>query len=202
MDQRVCVKGPAAVGGPERIEWRRSFPSRSLAALAWYAVVAVLLVAASRLLFGGEPRTLNSGEHNPLADIPMWTEVLVGVGSVPFVLAVIRRPRVGANHFALTVRPGWVRTLVLPWSRVAEVTTADVAGERYLLVRCRAGLDSMGDSPKWVDQSVLRAIAREGPKKAKRFDLAVRLRDFTPAVDGQMTALAAFAPDHVLIATS
>ena len=190
------------MGGPERIEWRRSVPTRSLAALAWYAVVAVLLVAASLLLFGGERPTLDTGEHNPLADIPMWTEVLVGVGGVPFVLAVVRRPRVGANHFALTVRPGWVRTLVLPWSRVAEVTTADVAGERYLLVRCRAGLDSMGDSPKWVDQSVLRAIAREGSKKAKRFDLAVRLRDFTPAVDGQMTALAAFAPDHVLIATS
>ena len=57
------------------------------------------------------------------------------VGAIPFVLAVVRRPRVGANHFALTVRPGWVRTLVLPWSRVAEVTTADIAGERYLLVR-------------------------------------------------------------------
>jgi hypothetical protein len=201
MDQRVCVKGPA-VGGPERIEWRRSFPSRSLAALAWYAVVAALIVAAALLLFGSEQPTLDTGERNPLADIPMWTEVLVGLGAVPFVLAVIRRPRVGANHFALTVRPGWVRTLVLPWSHVAEVTTAEVAGERYLLVRCRTGLDRMGDSPHWVDQAVLRAMARERSKKAKRFDLAVRLRDFTPAVDGQMTALAAFAPDHVLIANA
>ena len=188
------------MAGPERIEWRRSFPSRSLAGLGWYGVVAVLIVAAVLLLFGGEPATLDTGGRNPLADIPMWTEVLVGLGAIPFILAVVRRPRVAANHFALTVRPGWVRTLVLPWSRVAEVTTAEVAGERYLLVRCRAGLDSMGDSPHWVDQSVLRGIGREGFRKARRFDLAVRLRDFTPAADGQMTALAAFAPDHVLIA--
>ena len=190
------------MAGPERIEWRRSFPSRSLAGLGWYVIVAVLIVAAVLLLFGSEPKTLDTGGPNPLANIPMWAEVLVGIGAIPFVLAVVRRPRVAANHFALTVRPGWVRTLVLPWSHVAEVTTADIAGERYLLVRCRAGLDSMGDSPRWVDQTVLRAIAREGSRKAKRFDLAVRLRDFTPAVDGQMSALAAFAPDHVLIANA
>jgi len=37
-------------------------------------------------------------------------------------------------------------------------------------------------------------------RKARHFDLAVRMRDFTPGVEGQLAALAAFAPDHVLIA--
>jgi hypothetical protein len=199
MDQGVCLRGPT-VAGPERIEWRRSFPSKALSALGWYCVFGVVIVAAMMLLFGGEPERLDSGQRNLLAHIPLWTQVLVALGLVPFLLAVLRRPRVGANHFALTVRPGWVRTLVLPWSRVAEVTTTDVNGERYLLVRCREGLDRMGDSPQWVDQNVLRELHREGSRKARRFDLAVRMRDFTPAADGQIAALAAFAPDHVLIA--
>jgi len=199
MDRRVCVKGPT-VAGPERIEWRRSFPTRSLVALGWYVVVAVIVIAAVLLLFGTEPAKLDSGRRNLLADLPMWTEVLAVLGTVPFILAVVRRPRVAANHFALTVRPGWVRTLVLPWSRVAEVTTSAVEGERYLLVRCAVGPDRMGNTPRWVDQTVLRAMARDGSRIGRHYDLAVRMRDFTPAGDGQMAALAAFAPDHVSIA--
>ena len=191
------------MAGPERIEWRRSFPSRSLAALGWYAACATIVVAAMLLLFGTEPAHLVTGEHNVLADLPMWTEALAVAGAVPFALAVIRRPRVAANHFALIVRPGWVRTLVLPWSRVAEVTVAEVDEERYLLVRCRPSLDQTGSSPHWVDRTVLRALAREGFRKGRHFDLALRMSDFTsPAPDGQMAALAAFAPDHVFIATN
>jgi hypothetical protein len=195
------VKGPS-VAGPERIEWRRSFPSRPLAILGWYGVFAVVVLAIILLLFGDEPDRLDTGAANPLADVPLWTTVLVLIGAVPFVLNVLRRPRVAANHFALTVRPGYVRTLVVPWSRIAEVTTTDVGGERYLLVRVRAGTDRMGNSPHWLDKFVLRELAREGSRKAKEFDLAVRMRDFTPAAAGQMGALAAFAPDHVFIANS
>jgi hypothetical protein len=195
----VYAEGPA-VPGPERIEWRRSFPSRSIAGLGWYLVFAVVVIAAVLLLFGGEPDRLDNDQPNRLADLPMWTELIAAVGAVPFVLAVIRRPRVAANHFALTVRPGWVRTLVLPWVHVAEVAVAEVEGERYLLVRCRSEPGRMGDTPRWVDQTVLRVLVRDGSRRARHFDLAVRMRDFNPGAEGQVAALAAFAPDHVLIA--
>jgi hypothetical protein len=191
------------LAGPERIEWRRSFPSRSLGALGWYVVIAAILIAAVLLLFGDEPETIN-GRSNGLADVPMWTELLLGLGAVPFVLAIVRRPRVAANHFALTVRPGWVRTLVLPWSRVAEVTAAEIQGERYLLVKSRTGGDIMGNSPRWVDRALLRSLSRAGSKRARQYDLAIRMRDFTtaPGVEGQLGVLAAFAPDHVSIANN
>jgi hypothetical protein len=171
-----------------------------LTGLGWYVVFAVVVIAAILLLFGGEPERLDSGQPNRLANLPMWTELIAAVGAVPFVLAVVRRPRVAANHFALTVRPGWIRTLVLPWVHVAEVAITEVEGERYLLVRCRPDPGRMGDTPHWVDQNVLRALARDDSRKARHFDLAVRMRDFTPGVEGQLAALAAFAPDHVLIA--
>ena len=196
---RSQIQGVAPVAGPERIEWRRSFPSRSLGTLAWYVVSAALLVALIRGLFGDEPQTLDSGASNPLADVPMWTAWLVAAGAVPVVLAVVRRPRVGANHFALTVRPGWIRTLVLPWSRVGEVAAVEVSGERYLVVRLQTGLDSTGTNPAWVDQTVLRELVKVGGRSARGVDLAVRLRDFNGTPEGQLTALAAFAPDQVKI---
>jgi hypothetical protein len=188
------------VAGPERIEWRRSFPSRSLVTLAWYVLSAALAVGLVRGLFADEPAVLPSGASNPLADLPLWSVLLAAVGAIPFVLAVARRPRVGANHFALTVRPGWIRTLVLPWSRVAQVTLMEVGGERYLLVRLRAGLDRTGTNPAWVDQNVVRELSKTPSKRARGFDVAVRLRDFVGGPDGQLAALAAFAPDQVLIA--
>ncbi|MEV0564212.1 hypothetical protein [Dactylosporangium sp. NPDC050588] len=188
------------MAGPERIEWRRSFPSRALVSLAWYVLSASLAVGLVRGFFADEPDVLPSGANNPLADLPMWTVALAAVGATPFVLAVVRRPRVGANHFALTLRPGWVRTLVLPWSRVAQVALMDVGGERYLLVRLRAGLDRTGTNPGWLDQNVVRELSKTPSKRARGFDVAVRLRDFTGTSGGQLAALAAFAPDQVLIA--
>ncbi|GAA0738069.1 hypothetical protein Drose_01325 [Dactylosporangium roseum] len=127
---------------PERIEWPRGFPSRSLSTLVWYVVSAGLVVLLVRGLFADEPEILVSGADNPLADAPMWTLVLAVVGAIPMLLAVVRRPRVGADHFALTVRPGWIRTLVLPWSRVADVAMVEIEEERYLVVRLRDSLDS------------------------------------------------------------
>jgi hypothetical protein len=188
------------MAGPERIEWRRSAPSRPLTALAWYATGAVLVVAVVFLLFGGEPDRLGSGVGNPVANLPMWTLVLAAAGAVPFVLKLVRRPVVAANHYALTVRPGWIRTLVLPWARVDEVSVAEVSGERYLLVRCGSGLDRLGNRPQWVDRAVLRRVTRDNAKLGHRYHLAVRLRDFDGGTDSRLAALAAFAPDHVMVA--
>jgi hypothetical protein len=188
------------VSGPERIEWRRSFPSRAISRLTWYIVLGLITVAAAFLLFGDEPAEQSSGAANPLAHVPLWTMLLVALGGVPFLLNVFRRPRVAATHFALTVRPTYIRTLVLPWSRIAEVAFAEAAGERYLLVRIRDDAARIGNSPHWVDKVVLRELSREDWRRAKHFDLAVRMRDFTPAAAGQMGLLAAFAPEHVFIA--
>jgi hypothetical protein len=198
--QSAPQRGQSPVAGPERIEWRRSFPSRSLATLAWYVVSATLAVLLVRALFGDEPETLDSGAHNPLADLPMWTAGLAAVGAVPIALAVLRRPRVGANHFALTGRPGWIRTLVLPWSRVGEVAAIEVSGERFLAVRLLEGLDRTGTNPAWIDQNVLRELAKVSERSARGVGVAVRLRDFGGRPEGQLAALAAFAPDQVQIA--
>ncbi|WP_238015380.1 hypothetical protein KZZ52_01380 [Dactylosporangium sp. AC04546] len=187
------------MAGPSRIEWRRSFPARSLSTLAWYAVSATLAVMLVRALFADEPSVLDSGDHNPLADVPTWMLAVACVGVVPVVLSLARRPRVGANHFALTVRPGWIRTLVLPWSRVAEVSMVEIEGERYLVIRLRAGLDTTGTNPAWPDRSVLRELAKSDARRAGTYDVAVRLRDFVGGPEGQMTSLAAFAPDEVRI---
>jgi len=197
VNGRTWIHSEGFVAGPERIEWRRSFPSRSLGTLAWYAVSAILAVVLIRTLFGDEPETLASGAHNPLADVPMWTAGLALAGAVPVVLAVVRRPRVGANHFALTVRPGWVRTLVLPWSRVGEVAAIEAGGERFLAVRLLEGLDRTGTNPAWIDQNVLRELQKIQPVRG--VGVAVRLRDFNGTPDGQLAALAAFAPDQVRI---
>jgi hypothetical protein len=192
------------VAGPQAIEWRRRFPTRSLIALARYATFAAVLIGAAAVLFGDEPTRLDSGAANPLAHILLWTVVILSVGAIPVLLAVVRRPRVAANYYALTVRPGWIRSLVLPWARVAEVAVAD----DFLLVRCysaaeRPSVGSMGNSPHWVDQTVLRSLARQGSRVSRHFDLALRMRDFAAGTDAaqlDLVALAAFAPDHVLIA--
>lgn len=188
--------------GPERIEWRRSFPSHALAVLVWYALGAGLAVGVLWVLFGSEPRRLGSGRLNPLAVIPAWSAVLVVILALPLVLAVLRRPIVAADHYALSIRPGWVRTLVLPWARVSELAVHRVDGDLMLLVRCRAALDSLGDQPGWVDRSVLRAALREGGPRSHAlsgFDVAVRLTDFVGSPSAQLAALAAFAPDHVSV---
>lgn len=188
--------------GPQRIEWRRSFPSHALVVLGSYAAAAGLGVAAVWLLFGGEPRVLDTGEANPLAVIAPASVVVAALGALPFVLAVLRRPVVAANHYALHVRPTWLRTLVLPWARIAKVAAYRVDDELYLLVRCWETLDRLGDRPKWIDRSVLRAAERAAAdtERLAGFHLAVRMRDFTGAPTAQLASLAAFAPDHVALA--
>jgi hypothetical protein len=192
------------MAGPERIEWRRAFPSRAVTVLVWYVVLAGLVLGLILLLFGDEPAQLDDGEPNPLVAVLPIALVLAVVGAIPVLLVIVRRPMVAANHYALTVRPGAVRTLVLPWARITFVVVRRVGRENYLLVRCRRELGSLGDHPTWLDQSVLRAVLRTprgGSALAGEFDLAVLLRDFVGEPNAQLATLAAFAPDHVLIAS-
>jgi hypothetical protein len=63
-------------------------------------------------------------------------------------------------------------------------------------------LDRLGDQPRWVDRTVLRAVLREAGSDGRslaHFDLAVRMRDFVGQPAGQLSTLAAFAPDHVIV---
>jgi hypothetical protein len=190
------------MGGPERIEWRRGFPSRALAMLGWYVAVTAFVLGIVFLLFGGEPIRLSNGRLNPLAAVPTWTIVAIAVGAIPFVLNVLRRPIVAADHFAVNVRPAWVRTLVLPWTLIGELAVHEVEDEPYLLLRCRGSLGRLGDQPRWIDRSVLRAVLRDAGSDARslsQFDLAVRMRDFVGPPAAQLSTLAAFAPDHVIV---
>jgi hypothetical protein len=190
------------MAGPEGIEWRRAFPSRAVTALLWYGLLAGGVLGLAWVLFGNEPAQLDDGAANPLAVVLPVAVALAVVGYGPLVLAFARRPLVAANHYALTVRPGMVRTLVLPWARIARVAVQRIGRERYLLVGCRQSLDALGDRPTWLDQGVLRAVmrvSRAGRALAGAYDLAVRMRDFVGEPSAQLATLAAFAPDHVLI---
>jgi hypothetical protein len=192
------------MAGPDRIEWRRAFPSRAVAAFVWYAVLAGAVVGLALLLFGDEPARLDDGSPNPLAAVPPVVLVLAAVGCLPILLVILRRPLVAANHYALTVRAGATRTLVLPWAHITVVAVRRVGRETYLLVRCRQTLDALGDHPTWIDQGVLRAVLRTprgGQALAGEFDLAVRLRDFVGEPNAQLATVAAFAPDHVFVAS-
>jgi hypothetical protein len=192
------------MAGPERIEWRRAFPSRAVILLGWYVGVAGAVLGLVWLLFGDEPVRLDDGTPNPLAMVLPVTLGIAAAGAVPLVVTLVRRPLVAANHYALTVRPGALRTLVLPWAHIAVVSVRRVGREPYLLIRCRPALDALGDHPTWVDQGVLRAVVRiprGGPALAGEYDLAVRLRDFTGRPNAQLVTLAAFAPDHVFVAS-
>jgi hypothetical protein len=75
--------------------------------------------------------------------------------------------------------------------------------EHYLLVGCRRALDALGDHPGWIDQGMLRTLVRSSRyarAAVADYDLAVRMRDFVGEPGAQLGTLAAFAPDHVLIA--
>jgi hypothetical protein len=182
--------------GPERIEWRRAFPSRALRTVGSCAAAGGFAVAAAWALFGDEPATLNNGQPNGLASVPQWTMLaaaaVVGASFVP----VVRRPTVVATHYALSVRPGVLRTLLLPWATIAEITGIRAGGEEFLLVRLRPGLDALGDHPGHWDKAVLRA-ARRGYSRAVEYDVAVRMREFAGTSAAKVSALAAYAPEAV-----
>jgi len=191
------------LGGPERIEWRRRFPSRAVRSLFWYCVLAIAVVGIVWVLFGTEPGQLTSGMPNPLAPLPAIVTGLAALGAVPPLVCVLRRPLVAANHYALSVRPGALRTHVLPWALVDRVAVANTPHGRYLLVRYRDVLANLDRRPGWWDRRPLRRLARSGDRGRQAsagYDLAVSMAEFVGGPGSLMAAVAAFAPDHVVLA--
>jgi hypothetical protein len=182
--------------GADRIEWRRASPIRALKLVGVCAAAGGFAVAAAWVLFGDEPATLNSGEANALASVPQWTMLAAAVVVGASFVLVIRRPSVAATQHALSVRPGVVRTLLLPWATIVEITGLRVTGEEFLLVRLQPGLDALGDHPRYWDKTVLRAAARRY-SRAVDFDLAVRMREFAGTGPAKVAGLAAYAPENV-----
>ena len=192
----------------DRIEWRRRFPCRACRRLAWFAALGGFATASGYVLFGGEPIRLASGQINLLALIPTGLAVLSVIGTAPFALAIFRRPLVGVDRYALLVRPGILRTLLLPWAKVDEIAAYGVRDDAFFLVRCRGRADWLGDRPGWWDRFALRAVAarRDHPGAGRRaaimdgYDVAVRMSDFVGDPAAQLAAIAVFAPRHVTVA--
>ncbi len=207
------------MAGPQRIEWRRRSPRRALNNLCWYGVIAVLLLACFWLLFGNEPQQLDDGSANPLASLPRVLTVVAAAGALVMVVPVLRQPMVAASHYALVVRPGWGRTLSLPWAGIAEIAVVSTGYGRYLVIRSRPGPGHPGARPGWLDQAALRRLRRararrdaprpghagrdatswQGRGQAAGYDLAVPLAGFVGGVQAQLGSLAAFAPDTVAV---
>jgi hypothetical protein len=194
------------MAGPERIAWRRGFPSRAWGRLGWFVTLGTAIVVIGYVLFGAEPLRLESGRANPLALVPIGLAILLGLAATPFLLALFRRPAVAADHYALSIRPGILRTLLLPWARIVEIAAYGMRDEPFLLVRCGNRRDRLGDRPRWWDRFVLRAAIRssrahrgEGPAVAA-YHVAVRMDEFVGDPAAQLAALAAFAPHHVFVA--
>jgi hypothetical protein len=145
------------------------------------------------LLFGAEPSRLPSGETNLLAALPVTATLLVVVAAAPLLLAVVRRPLIVADHYALSVRPGIIRTLLLPWAGIAEIAGVTVREEPLLLVRFNAMAGRLGDRPSWYDQRVLRS----GGEATAGYHLAVRMDEFVGDPLAQLAALAGWAPEQV-----
>lgn len=186
----------------EHLQWRRVFPARPLRQLAWFMMLSAVTLVIAWVLFGTEPDRLASGERNPFALVPPLVTAGVAVASTRFVLPLLRRPAVSANHYALTVRPGSLRTLVLPWAGVAEIAAVRVRGGPVLLVRCSGRRDRPGDRSRWLDRGVLRGAMRAaGSDRATvaAYDLAVRMDEFQGTPPAQLAGLAGWAPRHVLV---
>jgi hypothetical protein len=185
--------------GPDRIEWRHGFPGRALRLMGSCVAAGAVAVGVAWVLFGNEPETLSNGESNLLAAIPLWTLAAAVAVVLAALVPVLRRPTVAVTHYALSVRPGLLRTLLLPWASIAEVVGVKVGDEDYLLIRLRPGLDALGDRPGYWDRSVLRSAARGYPR-AVDYHLAVRLDEFAGRSDSKLATLAAYAPETIYIA--
>jgi hypothetical protein len=181
----------------ESLVWRHRFPTRALRRFIWSVAAGAAASATAWVLFGAEPDRLDSGAANPLALVPPITTLLAALAACVLLLAVVRRPLVEADHYALTVRPGALRTLLLPWASVAEVAAVTVRGEPLLLVRCDAarGRGRPGDRPRWCDRGVLRSTGAA----VNGYHLAVRMDEFAGAPRSQLAALAAWVPEQVIV---
>ena len=183
----------------KRIEWRRRSPRRAVGRVVWTAVAAALAIGPAWLLFGAEPWVTDDGAVNPFALVVPLLGALFALLIGVQVLAIGRRPSVSADHYALKVRPGVVRALVLPWAQIAELTTMEVDEEPLLLIRCLPQRSRSADWPRWWDQGHLRA-ARRAAAVVSAYDLAVPMSDFAGKPRNLLAQLAWWAPDHVTVA--
>jgi hypothetical protein len=176
--------------------WRRRRPRRAVGRLGWTAFLAALTCTASWLVFGDEPSQADDGAVNPLAFVFPVVAAFFLVVLVPQALALVRRPVVSGDHYALTVRPGVARTLVLPWAQIGELVAMDVDDEPYLLIRCVPLLTRSGDWPRWWDKAHLRS-AKRSAAMASAYDLAVPMNDFDGEPEILLAQMARWAPGHV-----
>ena len=181
------------------VVWRRRTPRRAAGRLVWTGAVSVVVCAAAWLLFGGEPRDAGGGALNPFFLVVPMVGTLFGLWVGVQLLSLFRRPVVAADHYALTLRPGVVRTLVLPWAQITELATVEVDEEPFLLVQCRPQRYRSGDWPRWWDKTHLRSAKRAAAAVAA-YDLAVPMSDFAGTPMKLLAELALWAPDHVTIA--
>jgi hypothetical protein len=182
----------------KRIEWRRRSPTRAVSRVGWTVVAAVLAVGPAWLLFGTEPQVTDDGAVNPFALVVPLLMTLFGLLIVVQVLAIVRRPVVSADHYALSVRPGVVRTLVLPWAQIAELATMEVDDEPLLLIQCVPQVSRSADWPRWLDQAHLRSAKRVAAV-VSAYDLAVPMADFLGSPRNLLGELGWWAPDHVTV---
>lgn len=183
----------------EGVTWSRQPPRHAAGRFGWTLFLAVTICGPASLVFADEPRVADNGAVNPLALVVPALGALFAAILVPQLLALVRRPVVRADHYALTVRPGVGRTLVLPWAQIAELATVQVDEDTFLMVRCVPVLRGSGDVPRWWDQAHLRAATRGAPGLAA-YDLAVPMNDFDGTPAGLLAQLAAYAPGHVIMA--
>ncbi len=182
----------------ERVVWRRRSARRAAGRLGWTVFLAAFVCAPTWLIFSGEPFTTSDGAVNPLALVVPALLTLFGLLLVPQVVALVRRPIVSADHYALTVRPGVGRTLVLPWAQLAEIAGRTVDEETFLFVRCGQPTARSGDWPRWWDQAQLRS-AQRGLATLSVYDLAVPMEEFQGGPQDLLRVLAQCAPDHVVV---
>jgi hypothetical protein len=189
----------SAVVARERFEWRHRSAKRAVSRVGWTVVAAALAIGPAWLLFGREPRVIKDGAINPFALVVPLLAALFGLVTAVQVLAIVRRPVVTADHYAVRARPGVVRMLVLPWAQIAELATMEVDEEPLLLIRCLPQPNRSADWPRWWDQAHLRS-ARRAASAVSAYDLAVPMSDFIGAPRNLLAELAWWAPEHVTVA--
>lgn len=192
--------GRRTVARRKRVTWASRRSRRNLGRLLRTWSLAIVATGAAWLFFGDEPLRSANGTINPLAFVlPLAVLLFLLVSAVP-VLVMVRRPVLTADNYALTVRPGSLRTLVLPWAQIAELALVMVDEDPYLFIRCAARSRTSGDWPRWWDQGRLRAV-RKMEGAAHAYDLALYMHDFAGPPPRLFAALARWAPAHVTLAT-
>ncbi|GLZ76919.1 hypothetical protein Afil01_17260 [Actinorhabdospora filicis] len=184
--------------GEARVRLRRRFPWRHVLRLLAYLVLAAAILALTRYLFAMEPDMLDTGVPNPLRHAEAFVAGVLIAGTIPYAYRLMRLPKLEVNHFGLIVRPGALRTLVLPWVHIEQVAVYTAAkGRTYLLIACDGHQGRLGDRPGYGDRIVLREALHLTGGMLADFDLAVRSRDFADTPSAQLAQLSAFAPAHV-----